>query len=128
VRVLAQLRALAAVDASLVLDAFVPQPVASFADFRLDYRRAHGDGTLERSKRITANADGTNRIERRYRLLDAGGAPVDTILTDETVRPYAPDALRELAGAAGWAVDDIAWDYGTGTDAAAAKFASFVLR
>lgn len=128
VRVLAQLRALAAVDASLVLDAFVPQAVASFADFRLDYRRAHGDGTLERSKRITANADGTNRIERRYRVLDAAGTPVDEFLTDETVRPYTPEALVELAQVAGWRVHATAWDYGTSADRTNAKFASFVLR
>jgi hypothetical protein len=41
----------------LVFDAFVPQQVASFADFRRDYRRPHGEGELERHKRITANAD-----------------------------------------------------------------------
>lgn len=127
-RVLAQLRALAALDARLVLDAFVPQPVASFADFRLDYRRAHGDGTLERSKRITANADGTNRIERRYRVLDAAGAPLDEILTDETVRPYTPEAMAELADAAGWRVHETVWDYGASAGRATAKFASFVLR
>jgi len=66
--VLGQLRDLLAPGGVLVLDAFVPRPVQSFAEFRLDYRRAHGSGMLERHKRITAHADGTNRIERRYRL------------------------------------------------------------
>jgi SAM-dependent methyltransferase len=127
-RVLAQLRALAADDARLVIDAFIPQPVASFADFRLDYRRPHGDGTLERFKRIAANADGTNRIERRYRVLDAHYAPVEEFTTDETVRPYTPEAMAELAAATGWHVHETAWDYGTSAERAGAKFASLVLR
>src|SRR5262249_8239650 len=79
--VLAQLRGLLARDGVLVLDAFVPQPVVSFAEFRLDYRRPHGHGQLERHKRITANADGTNRIERRYRRLDAHGITLEEFLT-----------------------------------------------
>lgn len=37
-------------DGLLVVDAFVPQPVQSFSEFRLDYRRAHGAQTLERHK------------------------------------------------------------------------------
>ena len=127
-RVLVQLRALAADDARLVLDAFVPQPVASFADFRLDYRRPHGDGTLEREKRIAAHPDGTNRIERRYRLLDAAGNVTDEFLTDETVRPYAPEAMAALAAEAGWHVVDTAWDYGARAGRDGAKFASLVLR
>lgn len=127
-QILARLRMLAADDARLVLDAFVPQPVASFADFRLDYRRPHEGGTLEREKRITANADGTNRIERRYRVLDAHGAVVEEICTDETVRPYAPDALAALAATAGWQVERIAWDYGVNAGPDGAKFASLLLR
>src|SRR5262249_39022017 len=72
-RAIANLATLLEPRGCIVLDAFVPQPVVSFADFRRDYRRAHGEGFLERHKRITANSDGTNRIERRYRVLDASG-------------------------------------------------------
>src|SRR5258708_38388648 len=53
---------------SLIVDAFVPRPVESFAEFRQDYWRAHGDGFLARHKRIAVLADGCNRIERTYRL------------------------------------------------------------
>ena len=126
--VLAGLHARLTHNGIVALDAFVPQPVASFADFRLDYRRAHGDGVLERHKRITANADGTNRIERRYRLFDAATALREEFFTDETIRPYAPEALEALASAAGFAIARWAWDYGTRTDAQAARFATAVLR
>ena len=127
VAVLAGLRALLTPTGVIVLDAFVPQPVISFEDFRLDYRRAHGDRTLERHKRIAANADGTNRIERRYRLFDAGGALRDEFFTDETIRPYAPDALQALAVAAGYEIARWAWDYDTRPDAHGARFATAVL-
>ena len=126
--VLTRLRALLSSTGVIVLDAFVPQPVHSFDDFRLDYRRPHGDGALERHKRITANADGTNRIERRYRLLDASAALCEEIFTDETIRPYAPDALRALAHAASYEIARWAWDYDTRSDAHGARFASLVLR
>ena len=122
------LAALAAPGGCLVLDAFVPQPVTSFVDFRLDYRRAHESGFLERRKRITAHADGTNRIERRYRLHDADGREIGAIDTDETVRPYAPDVLAAIAAAAGWQRERTAWDYGAGSGPDGAKFASLVLR
>jgi len=126
--VLRSLRSLLAANGTLVLDAFVPQPVASFTDFRLDYRRAHGVDTLERHKRIAANADGTNRIERRYRLIDASGALREEFFTDETIRPYAPRALAELAEACGCEIARWLWDYGSRADEPAARFATAVLR
>ena len=126
---LTQLRTLLARDGVLVLDAFVPQPVASFADFRLDYRRPHGEGTLERHKRITANSDGTNRIERRYRLYTgAAPTPRDEFHTDETIRPYAPAELSVLAAAAGLQVDKWIYDYGTRAQCEGARFATAVMR
>jgi len=125
--VLAGLRPLLTPDGRVVVDAFVPQPVESFSDYRLDYRRGHGDGTLERRKRITAHADGTNRIERWYRVLGADDAVRDEFHTDETIRPYAPAQLRALAEQAGYAIDREVIDYGAAaTDRP--RFATFVLQ
>jgi SAM-dependent methyltransferase len=127
--VLTQLRERLARDGVLVLDAFVPQPVASFADFRLDYRRPHGAGTLERHKRITAMSDGTNRIERRYRLYaDNATTPTDEFHTDETIRPYGQADLSALAAAAGLQVDKWIFDYGTRAQPEGARFATVLLR
>ncbi|GAF94359.1 unnamed protein product, partial [marine sediment metagenome] len=112
----------------LVLDAFVPQPVTSFADFRRDYRREHDGGFLERHKRITANADHTNRIERRYILLDETGNATSEFSTDETIRPYRVDELAEFGESAGLSVESTTWDYGAHAEAAAARFATVVLR
>lgn len=111
----------------LVLDAFVPKPVASFSDYRLDYRREHGGGSLERAKRITAQADGTNRIERRYRLLDADGVLQQEFHTDETIRPYAAPQLLAMAAAAGFAAGTAVSDYADGTAAAEPRFFTQVL-
>lgn len=112
----------------LVLDAFVPQPVTSFADFRRDYRREHEGGFLERHKRITANTDGTNRIERRYILLDENGEATSEFSTDETIRPYRADELAAFGESAGLSVESTSWDYDTRAEAAAARFATVVLR
>jgi len=112
----------------LVLDAFVPQPVTSFADFRRDYRRPHAAGFLERHKRIAAHPDGTNRIERRYRVLDADGRTLDEIATDETIRPYRAEDLVRFGAAAGLHWEALAWDYGNRSDADSARFATVVLR
>src|SRR5262249_35255145 len=114
---------------ALVLDAFVPQAVQSFAEFRPDYRRRHGDGMLERHKRITANADGTNRIERRYRLYSAGAAaPREEFHTVDTIRPYLPSDLAAIAVSAGLEVDEWFYDYGVHDTAHEARFATVVLR
>lgn len=127
--VLAQLRALLDAGGVIVLDAFVPQPVTSFTDFRLDYRRPHGAATLERHKRITANADGTNRIERRYRILgDDSELPREEFHTDETIRPYGVAALEAIAVNAGLQVQQWIFDYGTRADAEGARFATAILQ
>ena len=122
------LAALLAPGGCLILDAFVPQPVTTFADFRRDYRRPHGDSFLERYKRITANADGTNRIERRYRVLDADDVVRDEFSTDETIRPYAAEEFARFGAAAGLHREALAWDYGTHLAAEGARFASVILR
>jgi SAM-dependent methyltransferase len=112
----------------LVIDAFVPQPVASFPDFRQDYRRPHGTRFLERHKRITANADGTNRIERRYRVLDENDRAVEEFSTDETIRPYRAEDLVRFGAAAELHWEALAWDYGQRLDADGARFATVILR
>ena len=127
--VLAEAKQLLARGGAIVLDAFVPQPVTSFADFRLDYRRPHDGATLERHKRITAHADGTNRIERRYRILaDDGGSVRAEFHTDETIRPYSAAALADIVAAAGLQVDRWIFDYGTRLHADGARFATAILR
>jgi ubiquinone/menaquinone biosynthesis C-methylase UbiE len=127
VEVLARLRELLGDGGRIVVDAFVPQPVVSFAEFRLDYRRAHGADTLERHKRITANADGTNRIERHYRRFGPDGRLVEEFQTDETIRPYTAAALTALAGNAGLHVESLVFDYGTATDPVGSRFVSALL-
>jgi hypothetical protein len=44
-----------------------------------------------------------NRIERHYRFFDAVGALVREVRTESLQRPYAPDALRAVLAAAGFA-------------------------
>lgn len=126
--VLAGLRPLLADDGCVVLDAFVPQPVESFSDFRLDYRRPHGDGVLERRKRITANADGTNRIERWYRVFGADEVLREEFRTDETIRPYAPSQLHALAQQAGYVVQREVRDYSDAPAAEGMRFVTLILR
>jgi SAM-dependent methyltransferase len=126
-QVLARLRELLAGGGRVVIDAFIPKPVASFTEFRLDYRRAHGNETLERHKRIAANADGTNRIERRYRLYDDRGQLREEFQTDETIRPYPPAALTTIAAHAGLRVENIVFDYREGGDPEGSRFATAVL-
>jgi hypothetical protein len=101
----------------LVLDAFVPKDVAPFDDFRLDYRRAHGAGVLERHKRIAGLAGGVNRIERRYRLLGARGEIEREWTTCEQVRPCTEALLRGALERAGFAVARVAYDYDAGAGA-----------
>lgn len=107
---------------ALVLDAFVPRDVTPFDDFRLDYRRAHGDGSLERAKRIACLPDGCNRIQRRYRILDAQDAIVDEFVTIDCIRPYSPADLRQLAARHELVVAEQICDYGTNDEADSARF------
>jgi SAM-dependent methyltransferase len=127
VAVMIRLRSLLASEGRLVIDAFIPQPVESFADFRLDYRRPHGEQMLERHKRITANADGTNRIERRYRLFAADDRLHDEFHTDETIRPYTPSAIAALGEASGLRVESWTFDYDAISTGTNFRFATAVL-
>ncbi len=101
---------------ALVLDAFIPRDVAPFDDFREDYSRAHGDGRLQRAKRIARQADGCNRIERRYRYYAVDGSLLREVLTAETIRPYAPDQLRALLQRHDMRARQEFWDYGMSAD------------
>ncbi|HEY4352725.1 MAG TPA: class I SAM-dependent methyltransferase [Paraburkholderia sp.] len=127
-QVLRRLHHLLAPGGVLVVDAFVPQPVVSFADFRLDYRRAHGAQMLERHKRITINVDGSNRIERRYRLCSADGGLVDEFLTDETIRPYTAQQLSQMCEAVGLVASAWYFDYATRATMVGARFATGIFR
>ena len=121
---LTQVRELLDDDGELLLDAFIPRPVASFEDFRRDYARPHGGGTLERHKRIRQLADGCNRIERRYRLLDSTDRLRSEFTTVEVIRPYAPDDLRAMLRGNGYRVRGECFDYGSEAQSDAARFCS----
>jgi SAM-dependent methyltransferase len=112
----------------LVLDAFVPREVATFTEFRRDYRRAYADGWLERHKRISVNADGSNRIERVYQVLATDGRSIDEFSTDETIRPYHACDLIELGTGAGLDFESGIWDYAAPPSPTGPRFATVVLR
>lgn len=114
-------------EGRLIVDSFVPQAVVAFDDFRLDYRRAHHDGWLERRKRITPLSDGRNRIEREYRLLAADDAVIEQWSTCEEIRPYTEAQVRERATAVGLNVIDRADDYGQARPGQGARFWSLIL-
>ena len=95
----------------LVLDTFIPRDVVAFEDFRLDYRRPHGDGTLQREKRISRQ-DGCNRIERRYTLLRADGSVERSWLTCDVIRPWTEAELVAAAAAAGFQCQRVVYDFG----------------
>ena len=115
-------RALLAPGGALLLDAFVPRDVTPFDDFRLDYRRAHGDGSLERAKRIACLPDGCNRIERRYRVLDARDVVTEEFVTVDCIRPYAPSDLQQITKRHGLMLAEQICDYGAHDDPGSARF------
>jgi SAM-dependent methyltransferase len=125
-RLLADVRALLVPRGVLVVDAFVPQPVAATSAFTLDYRRAFDGGTLARWKRIVALSSERNRIERRYEHYGATGELLERVDVAEELRPYTPDALRQALLDAGFAIVETAWDYGASSSAAGARFVAFV--
>lgn len=125
---LAGCRAILAPGGQLVVDAFVPRPVAPQDDFTLDYRRAFGALSLVRSKRIRPVDAATNRIERRYELVAGNGRVVETIEVAETIRPCAPAELRDAVAAAGFTRATEAWDYGTRPDGDGAQFFTLLAR
>jgi SAM-dependent methyltransferase len=127
-RLFAACRGLLAPGGVFVVDAFVPGPATSGDGFVQDYRRPFESGVLERAKRIVPLSPQRNRIERRYRVLGADGALREEIEIAEEIRPFAPEALRARLEAAGFAIDDPAWDYGHGAAAAGARFVTLTAR
>lgn len=112
---------------SLIIDSFVPRPVTAFDDFRLDYRRSHDDGWLERRKRITPLDDGCNRIEREYRRLSIDDDLIQQWSTCETIRPYDEQTVIEMAHKAGFQLQTRTDDYGQGRRGEPPRFWSLVL-
>jgi len=98
----------------LLIDAFVPRPVESFSEYRLDYRRAFGEATLVRSKRIQSLGPALNRIERRYQVVDGRGEVLEQVEVAETIRPFTPQQLRDLCTGAGMKIEAEWLDYGRG--------------
>ena len=94
--------------------------------FQPDYARPFGEGTLERAKRVQALADGRNRIERRYRVIDASGGVREEFTTIDCIRPRAPGELAGALERAGLRIEQAAWDYGTGSSADSAQFHTVV--
>src|SRR5947208_8891020 len=78
---LAAIRSVLAPNALVVIDAFIPRPMAPDTGFNLDYRRNWGDAVLIRSKRVAMVAPRVNRIDRRYELVAADGRLLQRIET-----------------------------------------------
>jgi SAM-dependent methyltransferase len=96
---------------SVVIDAFIPKPLAGSDDYRLDYLRPYRDALLVRSKRVAALGPRLNRVERRYEVVAGDGSVLERIDTREDIRPFAPEELLELLIACGFAIDSVWWDY-----------------
>jgi SAM-dependent methyltransferase len=112
----------------VVVDAFVPRPVAEHAEFRPDYRRPFGDCTLARSKRVSRIDAQHNRIERRYQVLSRDDELIEQVDIVEEIRPFAPDELTERLVAAGFAIHEKWWDYEHSEERSPAQFFTAVAR
>ena len=111
-----------------VADAFVPQPIADAASFRLDYRRPYGSTILSRSKRIVRLAPGINRVQRRYEITSAAGDLIDCMDTSEDIREFTADELSARLTDCGLAVESMAWDYSAGLAVAKPQFVTLTAR
>ncbi len=127
-RALAGIRDCLNPDGLLVVDAFVPRPVAAHADFRLDYRRPFGEQVLVRWKRIAPLGPRINWIERRYQVLATDESVLEQIDIAEEIRPVDPDALRSLLALRGFVVDEAWWNYTQREEVPAAQFFTVVAR
>lgn len=123
VRMLSEAKRVLAPGGVIVVDAFVPKPVAGWGgEFAQDYVRPFGDGMLVRSKRITALAPRINRIERRYDVFAAGGAVVERIETAEQIREFAPADVLALLDACRLRLRWLWWNYTSPTAPDDARF------
>jgi hypothetical protein len=112
----------------LVIDAFVPRSTTTDGDFQQDYRRAWGEHTLVRSKRIGVLGPRLNRIERRYQLLSDEGALLEQVDTTEHIRTFTPAELQSSLVGAGFTTDEIWFDYHLRDTASEAQFFTIVGR
>lgn len=120
------LRAALRPDGQVVLDAFIPQPALADRGWLRDYARRAGDHWLVRHKRISTCADGSHRIERRYRL--RGQFAGRTLCTSERIRPLAPEQLIALGRAHFGALQQLSFDYLPGGPRRGARFCTAVFR
>lgn len=111
-------------DARVVVDAFIPQPRLADGRWVRDYARRIDSHWLVRHKRITPQADGCHRIERRYRLREHFGGR--TLVTRERIRPYHPEQLIARVQAYLGPVLGVVYDYGTAAVATEARFCSVI--
>jgi SAM-dependent methyltransferase len=107
----------------LFIDAFIPRDMSAFADYRQDYRRPHKGQWLERHRRVTSVGDGTNIIEREYRLVGDAGVSAAWATTDR-IRPYTVGELMDAAAAHGLRAVSTTYDYGATARAETAQFAT----
>jgi ubiquinone/menaquinone biosynthesis C-methylase UbiE len=99
----------------VVIDAFVPRPIAQPGTFTRDYARPFGGGVLIRSKRVTSLSPQMNRIERRYEVVGADGSIRDLIETSEDIRLFPPEELLALLAECGFRASQTWWNYSTTT-------------
>lgn len=108
----------------VLIDAFIPQAALPGAGWLRDYARRVDGALLVRHKRIARLADGSHRIERRYRQRGAFGGR--SLVTVEHIRPYAPETLLALATRHLGPALQIDYDYQSGHPSEGARFCSIV--
>jgi SAM-dependent methyltransferase len=113
-------------DARIVIDAFIPKAGLAGAGWMRDYARSVDGEWLVRHKRVQREASGCHRIERRYRLRGAFGGR--TLVTEESIRPYTPAQLIDLAERQLGAVCAVDHDYMPGRAADGARFCTITAR
>lgn len=128
IQVLRSLRERLEPGGMVILDTFIPKPTQQYAEFTFDYRRDYEGGTLERSKRITVLPGGKHRIERRYVIRSKQDEATQVIDTNETIRPYALDELVALGLCAGFAVENVTFDYHAQKPTDGTRFVTMALR
>jgi hypothetical protein len=122
VRMLDEVNRVLAPGGLAVVDAFIRRPAGTSDEFTRDYVRPYEEGSLIRSKRITALSPRVNRVERRYEVVAADGTIEECIDTCEDIRVYAPDELTALLQTCGMRTRESWWNYTSTTEIANAQF------
>jgi len=118
----AGLRLALAPQGQVLLDAFIPRPVAANGRWTRDYARQVNGHWLVRHKRIQPLAADRNRIERRYRL--RGVFNGRTLHTCEEIRTYTPEQLVAVTERHIGPVRRVDYDYGSAAHKNEARFCS----